>query len=434
MSKEQVNKQLSGKEALEEVGAYGLERSGGYIDEEKLQDLKGRKKYEQFREMSDNDEVVGAIVFLISMLTRQVEWKVNSSDENNPVEVEKAEFIRGAMHDMEHPWTEMIGELMSMLVYGFAPMEKVFKVRRGLSKDGRFKSRFKDNRIGWRKFALRAQETVEEWAFDDNGALIGLYQVAPPNHVRTFIPMEKLVNFRTTIHKNNPEGRSILRNAWRSWYFKKNIEKIEAIGVERDLAGLPVIYAPPKIMRPDADPNERAIFENLKRIVVNIKRDEQEGVIMPNTYDENGNRKYQLELLASSGSRQFDTNKIIVRYRQGIAMSVLADFILMGQEKVGSFALADSKTSVFSMAIGAWLQMIADEFNRKLIPELLLLNGWDVEKHPMLTFSDIEDLDLKTLSLYINSLTTAGIDLTGDRESAFLKSRANIPHEETEEQ
>ena len=58
------------------------------------------------------------------------------------------------------------------------------------------------------------------------------------------IPMSKALLFRTKSRKNNPEGRSILRNAYRSWYFKRRIQEIEGIGIERDLAGLPVMHGP----------------------------------------------------------------------------------------------------------------------------------------------------------------------------------------------
>ncbi|MGI6498023.1 MAG: hypothetical protein ACOX0U_04265 [Oscillospiraceae bacterium] len=50
--------------------------------------------------------------------------------------------------------------------------------------------------------------------------------------------------FRTKSRKGSPEGRSILRNAYRSWYFKRRIQEIEGIGIERDLAGFPTLTAP----------------------------------------------------------------------------------------------------------------------------------------------------------------------------------------------
>ena len=60
---------------------------------------------------------------------------------------------------------------------------------------------------------------------------------------------------------------------------------------------------------------------------------------------------------ASSGSassrylRNFDTSAIIERYNNNMAMSVLADFIVLGHNnRYGSFALAGSKTHMFGSA------------------------------------------------------------------------------------
>lgn len=57
----------------------------------------------------------------------------------------------------------------------------------------------------------------------------------------------------------------------------------------------------------------------LENMVKSIRRDEMEGVVLP--------AGYELELLSSGGTRQFDTNAIINRYDTRIAMTVLADFI-----------------------------------------------------------------------------------------------------------
>ncbi len=64
---------------------------------------------------------------------------------------------------------------------------------------------------------------------------------------------------------------------------------------------------------------------------------------MPSMYDDQGHKVFDLVLLSSGGSRQFDTDKIIQRYDQRIAMSILSDFILLGSDRVGSYALGTSK-------------------------------------------------------------------------------------------
>ena len=171
---------------------------------------------------------------------------------------------------------------------------------------------------------IRAQETLYEWVYDTNDNLIAMRQLPPPNYGILEIPMGKALLFRTKSRKDNPEGRSILRSAYRSWYFKRRIQEIEGIGIERDLAGLPVITAPEKVDIFKNEPRMQQLKAELQRYVKNIRRDEEEGVILP--------FGYKLELLSTGGSRQFDTNAIINRYDTRIAMTVMADFILLGHQ------------------------------------------------------------------------------------------------------
>ena len=149
--------------------------------------------------------------------------------------------------------------------------------------------------------------------------------------------------FRTRSRKDNPEGRSILRNAYRSWYFKRRIQEIEGIGIERDLAGLPVIHAPEGIDIWDETMEDYTrIRAGMESMVKSIRRDEMEGVVLPHGFE--------LELLSTGGTRQFDTNAIIERYDTRIAMTVLADFIFLGHQQNGSWALSSDKTELFAMA------------------------------------------------------------------------------------
>jgi site-specific DNA-methyltransferase (adenine-specific) len=61
--------------------------------------------------------------------------------------------------------------------------------------------------------------------------------------------------------------------------------------------------------------------------------------------------------------KSHDVSKAIERNKVAIASTVLADFILLGHEAVGSFALSSSKTGMFATAMGAWLDAIADTLN-----------------------------------------------------------------------
>jgi hypothetical protein len=412
----------------DEIGATGLVQFGGRVQEEflkDLQDVQGRRIY---RQMADNDPVVGAILFTVDMLMRQVEWRLDPVDES--VEAyEVAEFVESCLSDMSSSWAETLSSVLSFLPFGWSYHELVYKVRRGLDqKDVKLRSKYDDGRIGWRKIAVRSQDTLYKWEFDDDGGTKGMWQQSPPTYELVFIPIEKALLFRTQAHKGNPEGRSILRNAYRPWFFKSRLEEVEAIGMERDLAGLPIAWVPASMLADGATPAETATLGVIKDLVATIKRDEQDGVVFPLSYDEHGNKRYDLTLLSTGGRRQFDTDGVISRYDQRIAMSVLADFILLGHENVGSFALGSSKIDLFGTALGTFLDEVAAVFNRYALPRLMELNDIEFELQPTLSHADVKHVDLTEIAAYLQSLSAAGMPLFPDPGlEEHLRTIANFP-------
>ena len=409
------------------VGSSGLTHFSGYINEEFLTALKGSRGVKIYKEMRDNDPVIGSILFVIDMLLRSVEWRVEG-ESKSPDDEAAAQFVEECLGDMALTMADLVSEVLTMLPFGWSLHEVIFKRRNGYHDDPLKSSRFTDGKFGWGGIELRAQETLQNWKLTDAGIVEAMVQLAPPKYQAVEIPMDKCLLFRTTSHKGNPEGRSILRNAYRPWYFKKRIEEVEGIGIERDLAGLPVITAPGRIMSSSASAADQAIFAELKKIVTGIRRDEQEGVIMPSDKDENGNPLYELQLLSTGGTRQFDTNAIVTRYDQRIAMVVLADFILLGHDKVGSFALSSDKTDLFAVALGAWLKSIADVLSNAG-NKLVRLNG--MMGRCNLVPGDIESPNLAEISEYIAKLTGAGMPLFPDEDlEKHLRKVAGFPASE----
>jgi len=409
-------------------GSTGLRQTGGFVFEEFLRELAGPNGARVYREMSDNDGIVGAVIFAITTLIRQAEWSVQAVDETDEAQIAK-QFVEEVLDDMSVPWSTVITEVCSMFVYGFAPMEIIWKKRGGPDgSDGTTRSAYSDNRIGVRAISLRAQPTIIRWDIDEvDGSVNGFWQ-QPVSGAMLYIPIQKALLFRTTDERNNPEGRSILRSCYRAWYFKKRIEEIEAIGIERDLAGLPVARIPAKFFRRDADANDKAVLAAWQTMVSTIRRDQKEGIVIPSDRDQSGNAMYDLELMNSGGSRTFDTTKIIDRYNRQIATSALADFIFLGQQATGSFALSSDKTALFASAISAFIRAIEGVFNRHLLPRLWLLNGFDSATMPVLSCGDLEHANLGELSQYITSLAGAGMPLFPDRElENFLRKTAGLP-------
>lgn len=410
-----------------EIGRVGQRRYGGIFYEEFLSELRGRKGAEIFTEMSNNDETIGAILFAIEMLVRQASWNVEPSG-STAKDREAAEFVKSCMDDMQQTWIDTISEILSFLTYGWSFHEIVYKRRMGRTKDNRTSSKYDDGLIGWMKLPIRSQETLYQWEYDDQDNLIGMTQMPPPDFGLITIPMNKAMLFRTRSRKDNPEGRSILRTAYRSWYFKRRIQEIEGIGIERDLAGLPVITTPEGMDIWDKDDEDmNAIRAGLEAMVKNIRRDSTEGLVLP--------FGYTFELTSTGGSRQFDTNSIIARYDTKISQTVLADFIQLGHESVGSFALSSDKTNLFSMAICAFLDIICQTFNSQGIPALIDINGdhfAGVTDYPRLTHGDIEDVDLATMATFIKDMTSIGVIIPDESLEDYVRQLGKLPKRTTD--
>lgn len=409
---------------FQEIGSSGLRRSGGYINEEFLPNLQGVKGFKVYREMHDNDPVVGAMLYAIDKVITRLEWHIEGEDERTAV------FVDECLNDMSDSWDSTLQNILSMLVYGWSYHELVYKIRRGQTGDPKTQSRYSDNRIGWRKWPVRAQETLQEWMLDDHGGIQGMEQMDPSGGGLHRIPIDKALLFRTTTNRNNPEGYSLLRNAYRPWFYKRRIEEIEAIGIERDLAGLPMAYVPPEYLSSTATPAQKAVLQSITQIVQNVKRNEQEGIVFPAAYDENNNRIFDLTLLSASGSRQFDTGAVIQRYDHRIAMSLLSDFLLLGSDRVGSFALGTTKVDLWTLAVDSIAKSIAEVVNQHAIPRLLKLNAMRTDKMPYLTYGQVQSVELKDVADYVSKLAQAGIILPDRDLETHLRTLADLPEAE----
>lgn len=409
-----AKKKMAPRTTFAEFGVTGLKRTGGRIDEEFLQELRGQRGMRVYREMQDNDSYVGAGLGAIEMLCRQVSWDVEAPKNPTAEDETRRAFVESCFHDMSFTWPDTLSEILSMLGYGFSPLELVYKQRRGDVKDPSGRSKYTDGLIAWRKLPIRGQETVEQWDIDDSGGIQGFWQMAPPDYRRRYLPIEKLLLFRPKVAKNNPEGRSILRTAYRAYYHEKRIMAIEGMGIERDLAGMPVIGIPAACMGADATPEQQSIYAAARQLATSVRRDEFEGIVKPIAYEPGtSNQLYSVELLTTGGRRQFDTTAILQQRGREIVMSMLYDLLLMGQPNTMQYK-GSRMPEFFATSLGAWLDAICDVFNSFAIPRLFRMNGWSLESLPILRHGDVQNPDLAALGDYISKLSGAQMPLFPD--------------------
>jgi len=413
---------------LAESGSSGLKQSNGIIEEEFHKDLKGGKAVKVYKEMRDNEPMVAIPLLIAELLMRQSK-RILTPAENSDRGKYWANFIDECFDDIEGGFSGFMSGFFTCATYGWALMEKVYKLRRGRDqKNNMLKSKYNDGKIGLRKIGLRSQDSLGRWEFSPTGEILGMIQNAPPDYRDVFIPIEKCALFRIMHTKNNPEGYSLLRPVYIPYYSAKMIKFFESVGIERDLAGYPVMEVPPQILHPNASSAEKAVRSGYEDMVRKIKRDQYEGVVIPSETDTSGNPTgYKLRLLSSGGKRPVDTDVVIKRYETRMVQALLSSFVMLGQNISGSHALSSDQTDMFGVALDAILMARDDVINESIIPELCLLNGCPPELIPKMGHGDVEAPKLVELAQYVATLSSAGVIVPDDQLEKHLRETGNLP-------
>ena len=418
-------KKLSETEAKKILGVAGDNTYNGQIRaDEFLPELRGKKAIRKYREMRDNDSTIGAVMYATEQVLRDVELKVVAANDSAEAIREK-EFVESVLDDMDHTLDDHIAEALSSLSYGFAWFEVVYKRRAGPQfRDYKKYSKYSDGRIGIRKLASRAPWTVSKFDVDQkSGDVLGLYQEGSQFGKSHYIPATKSLYYKTTAINGDPSGRSILRNAYTSYEYLNNLQSIEAIAVERELAGIPVARIPSEYLSSDATASQSAIRSDLQDILRDVKFNEQGYIILPSdTYpDKDGSptnvRLMDIELMASSGTRNIQIDPIINRYQHDIARSVLSEFLLLGAHSSGgSYALSKSKTDLFLRALESYISAITDVLNKQLVERLWQLNGLSYDTMPYIKAGDVAPHDLREIAAFLRNLNGADINVSDHPE------------------
>ena len=416
-------KKLSEAEAKSTLGVAGGNTHNGQIRaDEFLPELRGKKAIRKYREMRDNDSTVGAVMYSVEQILRDVELDVKPANDTPEAKAE-ADFVKGVLDDMDHTLDDHIAEAIGYLSYGFGWFEVMYKRRVGpTERSAKKHSKFTDGRIGVRKIASRAPWTINKFDVDQKtGDVLGIEQEVGFMGGKNYIPTNKSLYYRTTSLNGDPSGRSILRNAYTSYEYLNNLQAIEAIAVERELAGIPVARIPAEYLSGDASAAQSGFVQNLQQILRDVKFNEQGYIILPSdTYpDKDGAptnvRLVDIELMASNGKRNIDINPIVSRYQHDIARSVLSEFLLLGTSG-GSYALSKSKTDLFLRALESYIQAIVDVLNKQLVERLWQLNGLNYDLMPTITAGDVAPHDLREIASFLRNLNGAGIDVSSHPE------------------
>lgn len=402
------------------IGYTGLRQYGGQIREEWLSQLTGTRGMRVFRQMRDNDSGISTVFYIMGEIIKGTDFFVKPAESDNEKEAQKwANNVEENMHDMSSSWNTIIDEWMTSGTFGWVLHEILWKERNG--KGGKHPSKYDDGLIGWRDFSMRAQETRERWGFDEAGAVDGMKQTGAG-----FIPLEKAIHIALMVTKGNPEGKSLMRGSYKSWYYMSNYQELEGIYFERG-PGLPVVYLPPEYLSENATDEQKALVAEYQELAVRIRVGDRIGITFPGEVLQNGEKSgFELKFLNNEWSA-VDLRAAILDYRKEVFTALLAAFLLLGQNEHGSYALANSQTSIFGLAINSLIKTFLNAVNKTAVAKLMEYNGVPQEYWPEITHGKVQHHDLAVLTQFLTPLVDAGI-LTPDADlEEWVRDEGGLP-------
>lgn len=420
------------KDLSREIGSTGITRAGGFLSWDWVQELNGPRGAQSYREMAYTDALLHGVVFAVTMFLRRMEWRVEPADESAKAKKYAEECSHMLFERLQRtPWPSVIADAANFVIYGYCVLEKVW-------------ARDKEtNLLVIDKLAYRAQTSLEQWEFDteETDEVIGVWQ-QPYDRSRVFLPMEKLVNIRTVQESSNPEGRSILRGAYQYYVRKRVLEEGEGRRLLRQ-AGLVVGRAPMKWMSASATVDERMLYAAFRTAINKIAEDRQAAVMLPSDLIDTGGAAgtgqakqvplMDIQYLMADGRNAVDFNPTLERYDKRMAASVLADWLLLGQQGAGSWALSSDKTFMFAHALGGFADIMEGEFQRSVVKEWCHLNGYDDKLCPKLQHGDLSERDLTELGGFLKQLTETGYLAPSPILRQWIRDAANLPKATKEE-
>lgn len=403
-----------------EIGVSGLDFTAGYVRADPDYKLQGQLGVEQYDLMRHTDPTVAAVLMALSLPVREAKWRVNPAS-SSPVDVEAAEFVESCLHDMSFSWDDVLTEISTMFAFGWAYMEWILKARQGANpKKGGTPSQYDDGRIGFKKIALRGQASLHRWDIEEEtGKLKGMYQWGGINIMH--IPLDKAILFRTTKELNNPEGFSVLRPAHRAWQYKRNLERFEAIGIQRAMQGMPVIKLLQGATRAGTVNTGESTEERAEKIIKRLYDNLMFGVI------EDIDMEFRFEAPDMRGVSQ-DSGAVIQRYDEAIARAALAMYILLGTRERGSYALAKELGDLFFLAVEGFINMIAQTFSKWGVPILFHYNNFPgITGYPEVTTAINRRVDIQTLADFVNKLVQAQVLVPDEELERHIRELADLP-------
>jgi hypothetical protein len=385
----------SARPDLRELGNTG-QTNYGYISRPDYNpELWGKQGLHIYDKMRKNDGQVRATLRLVKTPVLAARWYVEPASDSAMDRKIALHINDNLFKWMTTSWMAFLTEALLMLDYGHYIFEKVWAMR--------------DGKVVWRKFAPRHPLDVYEWKFDAHGGPAGVYlypEYGAEQGDPTFIDIEKLALFSFEMEAGNVEGVSVLRSAYKHWYYKENMYKIDAIQKERHGIGVPIIVLPPGFTDQD-----KALAQEIGR---NLRTNEAAHVVVP--------PGWTIEFLKLEGN-VVSAIESAEHHDLLISRNILGQFL---NNPAGTSQ--EEQQQLFLKATRYIADIVRDVINKYCIPQIVHWNWPGVDEYPELRARRIGDtIDWRTMSFAIRNLVGSGIIIPDDTLELWFRDELDLP-------
>lgn len=410
-----ANNTTTPKDTGKELGASGTIIQGGIIvGEEYNRSLMGKQALKVYEEMRRSDANVHSALQLVKLPLMSATWDMAAAaDKDGTIsdqDQEVADFIERELGigsaGRKVNWVNFLRQALTMLDFGHSVFEKVYEPCEFNGKP----------RIGLAKLASRKQTTIYYWQTPDKQPGITQFLLGGEKSGQQIgIPREKLIYFVNELEGENWEGTSLLRYCYRDWDMKKKLTLVNAIGLEKQAVGVPVIQAKPG-ETPNAGDDLAA-----EQALQNMRANEKAYLKLPSSMT--------VDMLDMKANGTKDVMPTLAYHKRAIYESILATFMdLGGSSGSGAKSLSGDLTGFFFKSEEAVANMIVETLAEDLIHQLCDLNFSDLPNgYPKLTFGSIADDDNTLMATAVAALTGAGLITPDPDLEDTLRERFRFP-------
>lgn len=381
------------------LGDSGTERYSGYFTEEYNPEWRDERRVENVEKMRRSDSAARAALRAVKAPMMATAWSVTTATADDARAEEIRAFVEANLFGMKRTWKEFLREALAYLDFGHYCFELIWEERAG--------------KIVLADLAPRIPHSIQRWELPDGR--FGIVQWVRTNQLKTFqleVPGDKLLVLTNDKEGDDVTGQSVLRAAWKHFTIKDVLYRIQGIAAERYGVGIPVITMPDA-----AGSDEKDEAEDIGASL----RSNQKGYIVW----KNG---WQLDIKTPDGNPQGQAIETAIEHHdKQILRAVLASFLALGSDGVGSYALSRDQSSFFLKAVEDMACYFAEQMNKQVVKKIVDLNFGPQEIYPRLYFSPLGDIDYGEMATSLNTLAMAGLIRTDSRTMEHVHKAFGLP-------